>query len=60
MRWLNGSYSIKFNRPHGCCRTVLQGRFKSVLIQEESKVVEVAREAGMKYQAGAQGVKRFA
>jgi hypothetical protein len=43
MRWLNVSCVIKFNRARRCRGTVLQGRFKSVLIQEESKVVEVAR-----------------
>ena len=36
-------YRVKFNGAHRCRGTVLQGRFKSVLIQEESKAVEVAR-----------------
>src|SRR5215203_3981083 len=43
IRWLNVSYAIKFNWAHRCRGTVFQGRFKSVLIQEESKAVEVAR-----------------
>ena len=43
IRWLNVTYAIKFNWAHRCRGTVFQGRFKSVLIQEESKAVEVAR-----------------
>jgi putative transposase len=43
VRWLNVTYAIKFNWAHGCRGTVFQGRFRSVLIQEEGKVVEVAR-----------------
>jgi putative transposase len=43
IRWLNVSYAIKFNGAHRCRGTVFQGRFKSVLIQEESKALEVAR-----------------
>jgi putative transposase len=43
VRWLNVTYAIKFNWARGCRGTVFQGRFKSVLIQEEGKVVEVAR-----------------
>jgi REP element-mobilizing transposase RayT len=43
IRWLNGSYAIKFNWAHRCRGTVFQGRFKAVLIQEERKAVEVAR-----------------
>jgi REP element-mobilizing transposase RayT len=43
MRWLNVSYAVKFNWAHRYRGSVFQGRFKSVLIQEESKAVEVAR-----------------
>ena len=43
MRWLNVSYAVKFNWAHRCRGTVFQWRFKSVLIQEEGKAVEVAR-----------------
>ena len=39
-RWLNVTYAIKFNWARGCRGTVFQGRFRSVLIQEEDKVVE--------------------
>ena len=43
IRWLNVTYAIKFNWAHRWRGTVFQGRFKSVLIQEENKAVEVAR-----------------
>jgi REP element-mobilizing transposase RayT len=43
IRWLNVSYAIKFNWAHRTRGTVFQGRFKSVLIQEQSKALEVAR-----------------
>lgn len=43
MRWLNVTYAVKFNWAHRCRGTVFQGRFKGVLIQEESQAVEVAR-----------------
>ncbi len=43
IRWLNVSYAVKFNWAHRSHGTVFQGRFKSVLIQEEGKAVEVAR-----------------
>ena len=45
MRWLNVSYAVKFNWAHRCRGTVFQGRFKSVLIQQESKAVEVLSRA---------------
>jgi REP element-mobilizing transposase RayT len=43
VRWLNVGYAVKFNWAHRCRGTVFQGRFKSLLIQEESGAVEVAR-----------------
>ena len=43
VRWLNLGYAVKFNWSHRCHGTVFQGRFKSVLIQEESSMAEVAR-----------------
>jgi putative transposase len=43
VRWLNVIYAIKFNWAHRCHGTVFQGRFSAVLIQEENKMVEVAR-----------------
>ena len=43
VRWLNVSYAVKFNWAHRCRGTVFQGRFKSVVIQEEQGAVGVAR-----------------
>ena len=43
IRWLNVTYAIKFNWAHRMRGTVFQGRFKSVLIQDESRAIEVAR-----------------
>ena len=43
IRWLNVSYAMGFNRAHRTRGAVFQGRFKSVLIQEEARVSEVAR-----------------
>lgn len=43
IRWLNVTYAVKFNWAHRTHGTVFQGRFKSVLIQEEHRVLEVAR-----------------
>jgi REP element-mobilizing transposase RayT len=43
IRWLNVSYSTRFNWAHRQCGHVFQGRFKSVLIEEERGVAEVAR-----------------
>ena len=43
MHWLNVTYAVKFNWAHRCRGAVFQGRFKGVLIQEQSKAVEVAR-----------------
>lgn len=36
MRWLNSAYSIRFNRLHRRRGHVLQGRYKSVLVDEQS------------------------
>ena len=43
VRWLNLSYAVKFNWAHRYRGTVFEGRFKGVLIQDESRVSEVAR-----------------
>jgi len=43
MRQLNGVYTQAFNRRHDRVGHVLQGRFKSVLIEKESYMLEVAR-----------------
>src|ERR1035437_8597823 len=33
IQWLNVSYSIWWNRRHGRCGNVFQGRFKSILVE---------------------------
>lgn len=43
MRQLNGVYTQAFNRRHDRVGHVLQGRFKSVLIEKESYLLEAAR-----------------
>ena len=43
LRWLHVSYSLGFNRAHRQCGAVFAGRFKAVVIQDESGVTEVAR-----------------
>jgi putative transposase len=36
LQWLGVSYSVAYNRRHGRCGHLFQGRFKSFLIQEEA------------------------
>ena len=43
MRQLNGVYTQRFNRKHGRVGHVFQGRFKSILVQKESYLLELAR-----------------
>ena len=43
MRRLNGVYTQTFNRRHGRVGHVLQGRFKSVLVDKESYLMELCR-----------------
>jgi len=43
MRHLNGVYTQAFNRRHGRSGHVLQGRFKSILVEKESHLLELAR-----------------
>ncbi len=43
MRHLNGVYTQGFNRRHGRVGHVLQGRFKSILLEKESHLLELAR-----------------
>ena len=33
IQWLNVSYSVWFNRRHGCSGHVFQGRFKGILVE---------------------------
>jgi len=43
MRQLNGVYTQSFNRRHGRSGHVLQGRFKAILVEKESYLLELAR-----------------
>ncbi len=43
LRWLQTSYSVRFNWAHGRRGHVFQGRFKSILIRDESRLEEVGR-----------------
>ena len=43
MRHLNGVYTQGFNRHHGRVGHVLQGRFKSILVEKGSHLLELAR-----------------
>jgi len=43
MRQLNGVYTMHFNRRHGSVGHVFQGRYKAILIQKESHLLEVCR-----------------
>ena len=43
MQWLNERYAIAFNRRHGRVGHLLQGRFKSPLVEKESYLLELIR-----------------
>jgi putative transposase len=43
MRQLNGIYTMRFNRRHGSVGHVFQGRYKAIVIQKESYLLEVCR-----------------
>lgn len=43
MRQLNAIYSQKFNRKHKLVGHVFQGRYKAILVQKESYLLELAR-----------------
>lgn len=43
MRHLNGVYTQCFNREHGRVGHVFQGRYKAILVQKESYLLELAR-----------------
>lgn len=43
MRQLNGVYTQRFNRRHGRVGHVFQGRYKAILVQKESYLLELAR-----------------
>jgi len=43
MRQLNGVYTQLFNKLHGRAGHLFQGRYKSILIQKDSHLLEVCR-----------------
>jgi REP element-mobilizing transposase RayT len=43
MRQINGVYTMRFNRRHGSVGHIFQGRYKAILIQKESHLLEVCR-----------------
>lgn len=43
MRYLNGVYTQKFNRVHHRVGHVLQGRYKSILVEKDSYLLELSR-----------------
>ncbi len=43
MRQLNGLYTQRFNRGHGLVGHLFQGRYKAILVQKESHLLELAR-----------------
>jgi len=43
MRQLNGAYSQYFNRRHDLVGHVVQGRYKAILVQKESYLLELSR-----------------
>jgi putative transposase len=43
MRQLNGVYTQRFNRRHGKVGHVFQGRFKAILVERESYLLELSR-----------------
>lgn len=43
MQMLNGIYTQSFNRRHGRVGHVLQGRFKAIVVEKESHLLELSR-----------------
>ena len=43
MRQLNGVYTQRFNRQHGRTGHVFQGRYKAILVERDSYLLELAR-----------------
>jgi len=43
MRQLNGVYTQKFNRRHGRVGHLFQGRYKAILVEKESHLLELCR-----------------
>jgi putative transposase len=43
MQLLNGIYTQKFNRLHSCVGHVFQGRYKGILVEKNSYLLELSR-----------------
>ncbi|MGG7054068.1 transposase, partial [Nitrosomonas sp. ANs5] len=43
MRQLNGVYTQRFNRRHGIVGHLFQGRYKAILIQKDTYLLELTR-----------------
>ena len=43
MRQLNGVYTQQFNRKHGLQGHLFQGRYKAILVEKESYLLELTR-----------------
>ena len=43
MRQLNGLYTQRFNRCHGMAGHLFQGRYKAILVQKETHLLELSR-----------------
>jgi REP element-mobilizing transposase RayT len=43
MHWLNGQYAQRFNARHERCGHLFEGRFKAVIIEKESHLLELQR-----------------
>ena len=43
MKYLNGTYTQAFNRHHHCVGHIYQGRFKAILVEKDSYLMELSR-----------------
>ena len=43
MKFINGSYTQKFNRHHNRVGHVFQGRYKAILVEQDSYLLELSR-----------------
>jgi hypothetical protein len=43
MRRLNGVYTQRFNRRHGLVGHLFQGRYKAILVQKQTHLLELSR-----------------
>ena len=43
MHWLNGQYAQRFNARHERCGHLFEGRFKAVIVEKESHLLELQR-----------------